>query len=181
MALLIENLAKQLATLTPATQAKLFEYLAQIANKPGLKELAEYYQRLLNPTDSSAATDFSGNEAQTASKPRPYQAEPEKALPRRDRAAEHIAAYESVQAKAPEEVKSYQELYATFDGEVLRPEGKIDLDLNTRYKLLVEKPVSEFPEIKIRAFQRIMERAIHTGIHDFAEQHDHYLYGVAQK
>jgi len=74
-----------------------------------------------------------------------------------------------------------EELYAIFDGEVLRPEGKFDLDLNTRYKVLVEKPIAQFPEIKNRALRRILELAIPMGIHDFAEQHDHYLYGVPKK
>jgi hypothetical protein len=64
---------------------------------------------------------------------------------------------------------------------VLKPEGKFDLDLNTRYRLLVEKPISRFPEIKNRAFRRIRELAISMGIRDFAEQHDHYLYGVPKK
>jgi hypothetical protein len=181
MALLIENLAKQFATLTPRVQAKIFEHLAVLAGEPGLKELAEKYQRLLDQSDSTLIVDVATSETKAPSKSKLYPSAADKISPQGDRVSENIAVYGSAQGKASEEAKCYQELYAIFDGEVLRPESKIDLDLNARYKVRVEKPISGFPEIKNRAFRRIAARAVHMGIRDFAEQHDHYLYGVPKK
>jgi len=64
---------------------------------------------------------------------------------------------------------------------MFKPGGKIDLAPNKRYRVLIDKAEPESPKIKIRAFQRILERAIPSGIGDFAEQHDHYLYRTPKK
>jgi hypothetical protein len=176
MAVSIKNIAQQLAALTSKAQAQIFAHLAALTGYTSLKELAESYQTLLDQSNSASMAAPEAGEK----KPTSYRSAAGNPPPQGDRVSESIAEYGTVQEKTSKTAMRYQELYAIFDGEVLRPEGKIDLDLNTRYKLLVEKPVSEFPEIKIRAFRRILERAIHTGIHDFAEQHDH-IYMVYPK
>lgn len=181
MAFNIENIAKQIAALGPKTQATLFASLAQLTGQASLKALAENYQRLLDQTDSASSPEATAFETNVTSKPKPYPSAEEITSPQLDRIGESVAVYGSPRAKASEVDKNYEELYAIFDGEVLRPEGKFDLDLNARYKVLVEKPVSRFPEIKNRALRRILELAVPMGIRDFAEQHDHYLYGVPKK
>jgi hypothetical protein len=177
----IENVAKQIAVLAPKTQAKLFESLAKLTGQSSLKALAENYQSLLSQIDSATSPEVTAIETDATSKPRLYPSADEMTSLQHNRIGESVAVYGLAQQKAAKEDKSFEELYAIFDGEVLKPEGKFDLDLNTRYRLLVEKPISRFPEIKNRAFRRIRELAISMGIRDFAEQHDHYLYGVPKK
>ncbi|MDZ7291937.1 MAG: hypothetical protein ONB44_16980 [candidate division KSB1 bacterium] len=177
MAVKIENIAKQLADLTPTTQAQIFVHLAALTGHANLEALAQSYQTLIDQSTSASIDTTEASEKKVTT----YRAAAENPQSRGDRVSESIAEYETVQEKDSAIAMRYEELYAIFDGEVLKPEGKIDLDPNTRYKVLVEKPISGFPEIKIRAFRRIVERAIPTGIRDFAEQHDHYLYGVPKK
>jgi hypothetical protein len=181
MGINIENVAKQIAVLGPTTQAKLFESLAELTGRSSLKELAESYQRLLDQSQSPSSAEAMTIETKTPLQPRPYPSADERDSQQHDRIGESLAAYGSVQDKVSEDGKRYQELYAIFDGEVLRPEGEINLDLNTRYRMLVEKSNSKFPEIKNRALRRIAARAVPMGIRDFAEQHDHYLYGLPKK
>jgi len=63
---------------------------------------------------------------------------------------------------------SLAKLTGQSDLKMLQPEAKTDLEINTRYKVLVEKPMATFPEIKNRALRRIAARAIPMGIRDFA-------------
>lgn len=177
----IENAAKQIAALGPTSQAKLFESLARLTGHSGLKELAENYQRLLDQADSALALDAGATETKAPSKPKPYLLADEMDSLQPNRIGESAVVYGSPNEKIPEAGKNYEELYAIFDGEMLRPETKIDLEINTRCKVFVERPMAKFPEIKNRALRRIAARAIPMGIHDFAEQHDHYLYGVPKK
>jgi hypothetical protein len=137
--------------------------------------LAENYQRLLDQADTAATANAATVEAKEPSKSKPYPSTAELNL-QHNRIGESLAVYGASKEKIPEVGKSYEEHYALFDGEVLRPEERIDLDLNTRYRVLVEKPMAKFPEIKNRALRRIAVRAIPMGIRDFAEQHNHYLY-----
>ncbi|GEM_PF-614257 len=173
MAFDLENIAKQLAALEPSAQAALFERLVKLTGHSSIKDLAEYYQQLLAQAESvNSAT------ANESTVPRNYPSASEVALNQSNRIGESSEVYESVK---PRDNTKYQEMYALFDGEVLRPESKIELDRDTRYRLLVEKPRSKFPEIKNRALRLIAARAVPMGIGDFAEQHDHYLYGVPKK
>jgi hypothetical protein len=173
MAFDLENIAKQLAALGPNTQAALFESLAKLTGHSSIKDLAEYYQQLLAQAESvNSAT------ANESTVPKNYPLAAEAASRQSDRIGESSAVYGSAK---PQIDTDYQEVYAFFDGEVLKPESKVDLDLNTRYRVFVEKPPSKFPEIKNRAFRRIAARAVPMGIKDFAEQHDHYLYGIPKK
>ncbi len=66
-------------------------------------------------------------------------------------------------------------LTAVFDGEVLRPEGTIDLKPNVRYRVTVED------EIEISEGQSawdVLEQLAGTveAPADWAAEHDHYLY-----
>jgi hypothetical protein len=168
-----ENIAKQIATLGPNAQAALFKGIAKLTGHSSIKELAEYYQQLLVQAES--VNSATANESTVTQN---YPSAAEVASSQSNRIGESSGIYGAVK---PRDNTNYQEMYALFDGEVLRPESKVNLDLNTRYRVLVEKPRSQFSEIKNRAFRQIAARAIPMGIGDFAEQHDHYLYGVPKK
>nr|VFK41615.1 MAG: hypothetical protein BECKTC1821E_GA0114239_101248 [Candidatus Kentron sp. TC]VFK50045.1 MAG: hypothetical protein BECKTC1821D_GA0114238_10884 [Candidatus Kentron sp. TC]VFK62348.1 MAG: hypothetical protein BECKTC1821F_GA0114240_10734 [Candidatus Kentron sp. TC] len=75
-----------------------------------------------------------------------------------------------------------QTLYATYDGHVFMPEGKVDLLPHRQYLIRIEtKPEQEsvhFTEPRKRVLQRLSERAMDFGVSDLAAQHDHYLYGT---
>ena len=70
-----------------------------------------------------------------------------------------------------------QTLYATYDGQVLMPEGKVDLLPNQRCLIRIEA----LPKRKKKILQRLSARAIDLGISDLAAQHDHYLYGTEKR
>ena len=71
-------------------------------------------------------------------------------------------------------------LEAVFDGEVFRPEGKIDLIPNRQYILII-KEKDEEPD-SLSAWD-ILDRLTGTveAPQDWAFEHDHYLYGVPRK
>ena len=73
-------------------------------------------------------------------------------------------------------------VYATFDGEVLRPEEPLDLVLNGRYRVTidVEAPV-EAAEQEPGILDDLDDLAVDFGVPDLAEQHDHYLYGTPKR
>lgn len=71
-------------------------------------------------------------------------------------------------------------LTAIFDGEILRPEGAIDLKPNARYRVTVED------EVEISEGQDawdVLEQLAGTveAPADWAAEHDHYLYGSPKK
>ncbi|CAN2042679.1 DUF104 domain-containing protein [Candidatus Magnetomoraceae bacterium gMMP-15] len=70
-----------------------------------------------------------------------------------------------------------QTLYATYNGHVFMPEGKVDLLPNQRYLIRIEIK----PKQKNKILQRLSARAMDLGISDLAEQHDHYLYGTEKR
>ncbi len=76
-------------------------------------------------------------------------------------------------------------LHATFDGEVLRPEGPVDLEVNGHYVLTVnpvpEPPPAEDTDVTRDPAYDIASLAVHTGIPDLASEHDHYLYGTPKR
>ena len=65
-------------------------------------------------------------------------------------------------------------LTAVFDGEVLRPEGAIDLKPNVRYLVTVEQ---EVPAAEGQSAWDTLEQLTGTieGPEDWAAEHDHYL------
>jgi hypothetical protein len=67
-----------------------------------------------------------------------------------------------------------------FDGEVLRPEEPLDLERNRRYEITIEEPAEDGSR-KPGVLDDILDLAIDFGIPDFAEQHDHYLYGTPKR
>ena len=71
-------------------------------------------------------------------------------------------------------------LTAVFDGEVLRPEGAIDLKPNVRYLVTVEQ---EVPAAEGQSAWDTLEQLTGTieGPEDWAAEHDHYLYGTPKR
>lgn len=74
-----------------------------------------------------------------------------------------------------------QTLYATYNGHVLMPEGKVDLSPNQRYLIRVEVIAKQKPKEKKKILQKLSARAMDLGISDLATQHDHYLYGTEKR
>jgi hypothetical protein len=66
-----------------------------------------------------------------------------------------------------------------FDGNVLRPEGPIDLKPNTRYVLAVEQEVG----LESTTAWEVLDGLTGTveGPEDWAVEHDHYLYGSPKR
>ena len=71
--------------------------------------------------------------------------------------------------------------YATFDGEVFRPEGPIPLEPNTRVRVTIHAPSDEVDEpprgCEPYSFLRILEPANLDGPPDWSERLHHHLYG----
>ena len=71
-------------------------------------------------------------------------------------------------------------LTAVFDGEVLRPEGIINLKLNARYRVTVEDEI-EISEGQ-SAWDVLAQLAGSVDAPaDWAAEHDHYLYGSPKR
>ena len=69
-----------------------------------------------------------------------------------------------------------QTLDATFDGEVFRPDGPIQLEPNTRVRLTIEPvPTSAPPESE--SFLRVARSLNLEGPPDWSSRLDEYLYG----
>jgi len=71
-------------------------------------------------------------------------------------------------------------LIAIYDGQVLRPEGSVDLKPNTRYQVIVER---ELHVSEGRDAWEVLEELVGAlqGPEDWAAQHDHYLYGTPKR
>ncbi len=69
---------------------------------------------------------------------------------------------------------------AFFDGRVLRPSSAVDLTPNKTYLLSIRDPEAEIVEGDawdlLESFAGTIE-----GPEDWAEEHDHYLYGVPKR
>ena len=72
-------------------------------------------------------------------------------------------------------------IYALFDGQSFIPERNLDFQPNERYLIKVEVLNEKKVKKKKNILKRISERATNLGISDFAEQHDHYLYGTEKR
>lgn len=73
-----------------------------------------------------------------------------------------------------------QTFVARFDGQVLRPETLLDLDVNGRYTVTIA-PIAE-DEADEDAWD-VLDRLAGT-VHappDWALEHDHYLYGTPKR
>lgn len=67
-----------------------------------------------------------------------------------------------------------------YDGEVLRPEEPLELEPNQRYQVTIEERDLAgdelYPLRKYLKYARDLDMPA-----DFAEQHDHYLYGTPKR
>lgn len=75
-------------------------------------------------------------------------------------------------------------LDATFDGEVFRPDEPVDLEPNTKAKIIIEEPKKQKLEEKSEkkmgepyAFLKYMASLELDGPRDFSKNLDEYLYG----
>jgi hypothetical protein len=66
-------------------------------------------------------------------------------------------------------------VFATFDGEVLRPEGPVTLAPNTRVRVTIETTMAN--ESKTRSFLQTAQALNLDGPSDWSERLDEYLYG----
>ena len=66
-------------------------------------------------------------------------------------------------------------LYATFDGEVLRPDEPISLAPNTRVRVVIETETDESPPAS--SFLRTAQGLNLDGPPDWSSRLDDYLYG----
>lgn len=69
-------------------------------------------------------------------------------------------------------------LTVIFDGNVFHPEEPVDLEPNTRYRMTIQVEPPRIEQPVNRTLGWILEHATDMGLSDFAEQHDHYLYGT---
>jgi hypothetical protein len=76
-------------------------------------------------------------------------------------------------------------LYATYDGEVLRPDGPILIERNTRVRVTIEvepdEVVERAGECEPYSFLRILESANLDGPPDWSERLHYYLYGEGSR
>ncbi len=73
-----------------------------------------------------------------------------------------------------------EKLYATFDGEVLRPERPVYLRPNTRVRLTIEE-TSEAGTPKPSSFLKTAQELELQGPGDWSERLEEYLYDDASK
>lgn len=71
-------------------------------------------------------------------------------------------------------------LHAVFDGEVLRPEETVGLEVGERYILMVESK-QKISDIENDPAFDLSSLAAETNILDLATEHDHYLYGTPRR
>jgi hypothetical protein len=69
-------------------------------------------------------------------------------------------------------------LFATFDGQVLRPEEPITLPPNTRVRLLLEPAESGEATAEAPSFLNVALSLELEGPSDWSTQFDEYLYGT---
>ncbi len=71
---------------------------------------------------------------------------------------------------------------AVFDGEVLRPQQRVDLQKNRSYRITIEdERTVEDASQECGVLDDLLDLGVDTGIADLAEQHDHYLYGTPKR
>ena len=68
-------------------------------------------------------------------------------------------------------------LRAIFDGNVLRPEGSVDLQPNTWYVVTVEREEGEKTEGEIYPLTKILTLATDMGVTDLSTRHNWYAHG----
>ncbi len=68
-----------------------------------------------------------------------------------------------------------QTLEAIFDGSVFRPDSPVELEPNTRVRIIIES--AETPEQKPESFLRVARSLKLQGPPDWSSRLDEYLYG----
>ena len=68
-------------------------------------------------------------------------------------------------------------LRAIFDGNVLRPEGSVDLQPNTWYVVTIEREEGEKTEGETYPLTKILTLATDMGVTDLSTRHDWYAHG----
>lgn len=73
-------------------------------------------------------------------------------------------------------------LHAIYDGEVLRPEVKSDLQPNTRYRITIEEEENNGPEADEKAYPltTLLGVATDMGVTDLATNHDKYAHSILE-
>ena len=73
-------------------------------------------------------------------------------------------------------------LWAVFDGEALRPEEPVDLQLNKRYAITIEDEIkeTETPEEETYPLTEILGLAADMGVTDLSTHHGWYAHGCPQ-
>ncbi|GFO96820.1 hypothetical protein ig2599ANME_1010 [groundwater metagenome] len=70
-------------------------------------------------------------------------------------------------------------LHAIFDGNVLRPEESVDLELNVRYLVTIERKEETGQQSLWDTLNKFSGKV--EGPEDWSKEHDHYLYGVPKR
>ena len=68
-------------------------------------------------------------------------------------------------------------LRVIFDGDVLRPEGAVDLQPNTWYVVTIEREEGEKAEEETYPLSQILALATDMGVADLSTRHDWYAHG----
>lgn len=68
-------------------------------------------------------------------------------------------------------------LRAIFDGNVLRPEGSIDLQPNTWYVVTIEREAEAKTDEETYPLTKILTLATDMGVTDLSARHDWYAHG----
>ena len=69
---------------------------------------------------------------------------------------------------------------AVFDGEVFRPEGKVDLEPNRPYVLTVTEKKEKPAASDVWSILGSLTGSVDAP-EDWAQEHDHYLYGAPKR
>jgi len=84
----------------------------------------------------------------------------------------------------PDQVAKEGEMEKTatvvFDGEVLRPEGPVDMQLNARYRITYESSPPAAPAPSIWDYFESVAGSVEAP-RDWADEHDHYIHGTPKR
>ncbi len=69
-----------------------------------------------------------------------------------------------------------QPIVVTFDGQVLRPETPVDLEINKQYRVTLT-PIATSDDASAWDVLDVLAGTVETAP-DWAAEHDHYLYGT---
>lgn len=76
--------------------------------------------------------------------------------------------------------KEPQTIIAVYDGQVLRPEGPLDLDVNARYRVTITPATEETEGDTLWDYLQRIAGTVEMPP-DWPAEHDHYLYGTPKR